>query len=234
MNIQLLKNRPEIISLILFGSTARRDSDAYSDKDVFVLCTDLDLKTFLWLKQEIIAPATGERCSVSGYRFSDVMTMAKMGSLFLWHLKLQGKIIFSKSNVIEGIFDSLKSYVGYQQDLECYGELLYDVTSSIKKHGKLNEFDLSLLFTIVRNICMLLCYHEGVPKFGRSNVYLTAKEIFGEKLPVEDWLYPKLCSWKLWYERGIKPNETINDKIISEPIVAQINDLLEFAKRQCV
>jgi len=233
VNIKLLRERSEIISLMLFGSTARKDGDAYSDKDVFVLCTDLDMKTFLDLKKDVIALAIGEGCSVSSYRFSDVIIMAKSGSLFLWHLKLQGKVIFSKNKVIDGIFKSLKPYEKYQQDLEYYGEILNDVTSSLKKRGELSEFDLALLFTIVRNTCMLLCYHEGIPKFGRSNVYLTAEKLFGQNLPVPDWLYQKLCSWKLWYERGIKPNKTIMNKELLESTIAQVNDLLEFARQKC-
>ena len=81
---------------------------------------------------------------------------------------------------------------------------------------------------------MLLCYHEGIPKFGRSNGYLTAKKIFGKKFPLANWLYPKLCSWKLWYERGIKPKVAVDDMIISESMVRQVENLLEFAKRQCL
>ena len=234
MNIKLLRKKAEILGLILFGSTARSDTDAYSDKDVFVLCADLDLKTFLKLKQEVLEPAVGEGCSVSSYRFSDVGTMAESGSLFLWHLKLQGKVVFSKNKVIEGIFTSLKPYDNYQHDLDYYGELLGDVSASLKKRRRLSEFDLSLLFTIVRNTCMLLCYHEGIPKFGRSNVYLTAMRIFGEKLPLADWLYPRLCSWKLWYERAIRPDRTVDDQVVSESVLAQVSDLLEFAKEQCI
>jgi len=237
MNIPLLCGRPEILGLMLFGSAARRDADVYSDKDVFVLCADLDLETFLKLKQEVILPAAGEDCSVSSYRFSDFLTMAENGSLFLWHLKLQGKFVFSKNTVIEKVFSLLKQYDNYQQDLNYYGELLEDVIVSMRKRGMLSEFDLSLLFTIVRNTCMLLCYHEGIPKFGRSNSYLTAKKIFGKEFHLADWLYPKLCSWKLWYERGIEPNVALNDTTdttISASIVAQVKNLLEFAKRQCL
>ena len=67
--------------------------------------------------------------------------MAKNGSLFLWHLKLQGKVIFSKNAVVEEVFSSLKQYDNYQQDLNYYGELLEDVIISMKKRGMLSEFD---------------------------------------------------------------------------------------------
>ena len=233
MNLTLLQVSPDILGLMLFGSTARKDADVYSDKDIFVLCQDLGLDELLRIKSDFILPSVGQAEGICCYKHKDVVIMAEKGSLFLWHLKLQGRIVFSKNGVLENIFSILKSYDKYQEDLTYYRNLLADVNESLKKWNVLSEFDLSLLFTIARNTCMLLCYHKGMPKFGRSNVYLTARKIFGKELPMVDWLYPKLCSWKLWYERGIKPEGGLPGRSMSYSMIEQLSALLEFARKQC-
>ena len=150
----------------------------------------------------------------------------------LWHLKLQGKIVFSKNSVIEKIFDNLKEYNDYQKDLKYYSELLNDVKASLTKWEIFDEFDLSILFTVARNTCILLCHHLGTPKFGRSNAYLHAKIAYNE-LPLKNYVYQELCSWKLWYERGIKPREPQPNQKILSGIIKDIEKLLRFAQKQC-
>lgn len=234
MNITLLKESKDILAVMLFGSTARKDEDVYSDKDIFVLCNNLTPNEFLEIKHRLILPSAGETSSVCSYRHKDVLLMAQKGSLFMWHLKLQGVIIFSKNNVIENIFTILKPYENYREGLKSCRELLDDIKESFRKWGDLTEFDLALLFTIARNICIFLCYQCGEPKFGRSDAYLTIREIFLEKFPMPDWLYTKLCSCKLWYERGIKIETKLCDKTPDCIIIHHIKRLLEFAERQCL
>lgn len=235
MNIAPLKGSEEILAVMLFGSTARKDRDAYSDKDVFVLCQDLDVRQFFKIRHNLILPVIGENASVCTYMRKDVILMAEKGSLFLWHLKLQGKVIFSKEGVLEEVFNRLKPYNNYDEDLRYYTELLADVKRSSAGWETLTEFDLSLLFTIARNTCILLCHYRGTPKFGRSNAYLAAKRIFGEELPMPQALYSRLCSWKLWYERGIKTsNKDSRDESDLRSILEHVEKLLEFAREECL
>ncbi len=233
MNLQVLKKLPDVLSVVLFGSTARRDADQYSDKDFFVMCCNLDLENLLKMKQDVLVPAIGQTEGISCYRHADTLVMAQKGSLFLWHLKLQGKILFSKNNVFENILSILQHYNNYEKDLSLYMGLLLDVDSSLEKHKFISEFDLSILFTIVRNICILLCYHEGTPKFGRSNAYLTVRSLFNKSLPLEDWVFPTLGSYKLWYERGVKPKKDLNRDFPAQLVLKQIKNLIDFARERC-
>ncbi len=234
MNIDQLSESVQVLAVVLFGSAARKNGDAFSDRDIFVLCKDLPLAELLKLKQNFILPRVGEGDGVSCYRHKDVLLMVRKGSLFLWHLKLQGNIIFSKDGVLEKIFAMLKPYENYEKDLNDCVDLLGDVKKYLAKWKEPNEFDLSVLFTITRNACILLCYHSGNPKFGRSNAYMTAKRIFGQNFPLSDWVYPRLCAWKLWYERGIEPHGDIGDESELEAIVEEVGTLLEFARGQCL
>jgi predicted nucleotidyltransferase len=233
MNLKELKESPEVLSIVLFGSTARRDDDQYSDKDIFVMCRDLDIENLLKIKEDFIIPAIGYIDGISCYRHKDVLLMAHKGSLFLWHLKLQGKILFSKQNSFENILATLQPYKNYEEDLSIYRELLSDVIDNFQKRKTISEFDISILFTIVRNVCILLCYHEVVPKFGRSNAYITARRLFAEGLPLEETVFPKLCSYKLWYERGVKPGRDLFQDFPISSTLEQIGHLIEFAREKC-
>lgn len=234
MNLRYLEESPDILAVMLFGSAAREDSDTCSDWDIFILCVDLSLNELLRVKQYVIRSLIGDRGSVCAYRRRDVVIMASKGSLFLWHLRLEGKIIFSKDGVLEEILAGLKRYCSYADDLNCYKGLLGDVKLSVKKWYVLSEFDLSLLFTISRNVCMLLCHHEHKPTFGRFDVYSVASDMFREKFPLSERLYRELCSWKMWYERGVKLNSSLPNEIECSIMVREVEGLLEFAEEKCL
>lgn len=220
-----------IIGVMLFGSSARGDSDEHSDKDIFVLCKNVEYAELLDTKR-IVETSLQNSASACTYRLADAMKMASQGSLFMWHLKLQGKTVFSKGRAIERVLEAIVPYGGFQQDLELYGTLLDDVKTCYSRNGYLNEFDLSLLFTIVRNICIVLCYREGQPKFGRSNAYLAARRLFPKTLPLSANVYPMLCAHKLWYERGVKLNPDAQTQV--QEVIDEVEELLEFAKRMCL
>jgi len=233
MNLRVLEESSEVLSIVLFGSTARRDTDEYSDKDVFVMCRNIDFENLQKIKEDLIIPAIGYTDGISCYRHEDALLMAQKGSLFLWHLKLQGKVLFSKQNSYENVLASLKPYKDYEKDLSFYTGLLSDVNDSFQKRKSISEFDISVLFTIVRNVCILLCYHETMPKFGRSNAYITACGLFVQGLPLKEWVFPKLCSCKLWYERGVKPERNLLQDFPVCSVLEQIGNLIDFAKEKC-
>ena len=233
MNLQQLETTESVTAVVLFGSAARQDADAHSDTDILVLCNCSDLYALGQIRNDVIVPAIGRRDGVCCYRDIDFRSMARKGSLFLWHLKLQGRVLISKTGTYESILETLRPYDNYEGDLKCYAELLADVTASLRRYGALNELDLSILFTIARNACILLCYHEGTPEFGRSNPYLTARRLFDNTFPLDDWVYPELCSWKLWYERGVRPQSGIRMQLPRDALVEQIRGLLEFTARKC-
>ncbi|MGD1041563.1 MAG: nucleotidyltransferase domain-containing protein [Sedimentisphaerales bacterium] len=234
MNISALQDTKQILGIMLFGSTARRDTDAYSDKDIFVLFDDIPLDELLQIKHRIVLPYCENETFPSCYKNKDALLMAEHGSLFLWHLKLEGRIVFSKRNALQIIFASLKPYINYRKDLECYQELLQDVEKSIERWNTPNAMDIALLFTIARNVCILLCHKNGTPKFGRSNAYLKAKSIFGDRFPLPEALYQKLCSCKLWYERGICIETNILSDLNLPIILSDLRELIRFAGEYCL
>lgn len=234
MNFDIIEEDDNVLGIVLYGSMARKDEDLSSDIDNLILVKDIDSEKLLKFKRKLANRYITVNESLSVYRISDFLSMAQSGSLFMWHIKLQGKIVFSRDNIVEKILADLKPYGKYAYDIEIYSKLLKDVEDSLKIYNICNEVDLALLFTLVRNICILLCFKHGTPKFGRSNAYLKAKSIFGNKFPISDWMYAELCAWKLWYERAIAIQERQISKVPINQMVNNTHNLINFAKEYCL
>lgn len=233
MNLDDLKTNNKILGIILYGSMARKDYDLFSDKDVLILLENIDINEGLAFKNSLINNPARKNENFSLYCYDDFLRMAQKGSLFMWHLKLQGNIIYSKNNIVEKIFIELQPYRNYAQDLKYYSELLGDVKNSSRIYKTRNEVDLALLFTIARNTCMLICFKYGTPRFGRSDAYLKVKSVFEDKLPISEGTYSDLRSWKLWNERAIIP-ENLIEKFPMDQIIDCVYKLIEFGKEYCL
>lgn len=233
MSFSVLAKHSLIDVAVLFGSAARNTEDSFSDIDLLVICKNRKYHSICTVKQWI-RDALANNINVCIYTWHDIFAMAKKGSLFLWHVKLEGKIIFSKSNHIEKVLNTLHPYDNYQNDFDLYKALLSDVKSSWKQWGALCEFDFAMLFTIMRNASMLLCYRLGEPKFGRRDAYLLLLEQYGNELGVSYDLYEKLCFAKLWYERRVgKPNEFIESDRTPH-LIDNISGFLRFVRSRCL
>lgn len=206
MSIRLFEIPQEVKGILLFGSRARGDSDNNSDLDICVLCDDVGFEQAQRTRDRIASMIGCDRHNVSLYTEQKVESMLRKGSLFMWHLKKEGKILFSKGGYCERVLSHLRPYRRHKEDLLYYGSLLHDVRDSIDSHG-VNPFDLDLLFTLYRNTCMVICNLCGRIAFGRVNVFEQAKETYGKMLQDSDGYY-FLSKWKLAYSRGLTTQDT--------------------------
>lgn len=71
----------------IFGSAARGDADAISDRDILIVDDDCDVLR----KRSVILKNDG--FSVASYTFRKLQALAQHGALFLQHLKLEAVII---------------------------------------------------------------------------------------------------------------------------------------------
>lgn len=234
MKVNALNEISQILAAIIFGSTARGDSDTCSDFDIFILCEDIPFNEMKKIKGIVSILFKCHPSNVSVYRLRDVLTMAQKGSLFLWHLKLEGHIVFSRRSIIEQIFSSLRPYNNYKKDFVLYRSLLGDVQKSLNHWRQVNEFDLALLFTICRNTCMLLSFLKGIPKFGRESVFVVAKTAYDNQFSLNKDTYKKLLAWKLGYERGILGAEELPSYEEMTIIIRQANQLINLGLRSCL
>lgn len=217
-----------ILSIILYGSYARNDHDNSSDLDICIITKNRQSKI-----KDVEAinnlPATlpTKDIGITSYPEVAVDSMIKNGSLFLWHLKLEGKVLYGE-NYFSTKMVQLKDFINHKYDIEYHFELFQDSHKAWKSIGIINELDLSVLFTIARNTCMILSHYAGETTFGRVSCFSRAKKLFPD-LPLEydDYLY--LSHWKLIYERGGLVAQDLPDLKTYNKIVLSIKKLLEYA-----
>lgn len=189
----------DIINVILFGSTAREDADEFSDVDIFLLVEDVSQERTEELIQFVKEKLEYDNIGFSLYRKSIFEKLMSEGSMFLWHLKTEGKYIYSRDNL--DLFKDLKPFENFTKNLNIYTKLYSQTINSIKVNGS-NAFDFSQLFFICRNICLLTCYRLGFPTFGRIEVYSKLVDYLNfTPIDWENYIY--LSKWRLNYTRGV-------------------------------
>ena len=149
----------------LYGSHARGDKDSQSDVDVFVAgtpCVSLD-------ELEDNVPIPLNSASLSRYSWDEIYGMAKYGSLFLHHLRLEGRPLYespSCKGTLGSILLGLGEYQCVDRDLGGFRTVLHDVGGALRDEGT-EVFELSVLGTVIRHCSILGCWVLGQPSFGR-------------------------------------------------------------------
>jgi len=191
-----------ILSIVMFGSTARAEEDAYSDVDVCVITRETTNESEIETIKSII---NDDYClqdvEIVVYSADQFEAMNAYGSLFLWHLKLEGKVLFDR-NYFGQVMKRLSVYENHLCELDFHADLLKDVEFSMERLHIVNELDLSQLFTICRNTCMILSHFNQEFAFGRKSAFQSAKRIYND-LPLTEEEYSYLSKWKLRYERSL-------------------------------
>ena len=191
---------PNILSIILYGSKARKDNDTSSDLDLCVLTKGRDKNDIRQIEADgLLTDYHSEELIPTFYPESVVNSMLEHGSLFLWHLKLEGKVLYGEEYFSKKLA-RLKPFKSHKDEIIYHSSLFSDLLRSWNAVSIPNEFDLSILFTISRNTCMILSHKVGKPSFGRVGSFSTAKKMFPD-LPMSLEQYIYLSNWKIVYER---------------------------------
>ena len=179
----------------LYGSYARGNTNPESDIDLLVVNDSP-------IPDEEIPPMPEIVCgvpSVSRYSWSEIEGMASYGSLFLHHLRLEGKCISEGSMVagrLRGVLAGLSPYRRACADVAAFRISVSDVLDSLRSTHSV-PFELSVVGTVLRHASILGCYLSGEPSFGRVepvqrvvSLWELPKEISGE--------FPRLYEYRLW------------------------------------
>jgi predicted nucleotidyltransferase len=163
-------------ALWLYGSDARGDSSSSSDVDILVVSDSI-------MPIEFSSLFPGRRLSVSQYNWSEIDRMAQYGSLFLHHLRLEGKVLNESLDVkgrLQGILDKLPTYLRANRDVRAFRQTLVDIAAELPNPPDL-LFELATLAALIRRIAILGCYLLGSPEFGRTQPLIRLSEAW--KLP---------------------------------------------------
>lgn len=148
----------------LYGSSARGDQLPDSDVDVLVVGNDTGLVDHVGL------PAT-DRLSISHYEWTEIEQMASYGSLFLHHVRLEGRpLLESPDHRMRRLLDSLGEYQRADRELDSFRQVLQDVEGSLGGDYS-PPFELSVIATAARHAAILGCYAIGEPNFGHDSAF---------------------------------------------------------------
>ncbi|HEY5960442.1 MAG TPA: nucleotidyltransferase domain-containing protein [Polyangiaceae bacterium] len=217
---------PLISGVVLFGSQARNEADQYSDRDICAFAKAVNFDQRRTLRDELAFEYQTTPESVCLVTETVAHEMATTGSLFLWHLKLESKVLQDANGFVEGLFGALHPYSGYKRDLDLYERIRQDVTATTTD---INEADGHALFAACRNTCMLLTMWHGTPSFGRDAAYARAQAHFPD-LPLLPSSYRILRDLHLVYTRGVALTvASLSDSQV-RTILTEIQDLIQFCR----
>lgn len=173
---------PPAIGSVLFGSEARGDFDEFSDRDICVFFDSITMRERPSVRARLAEIYSTRPAGICMYSKPIIESMARKGSLFIWHLKLESRILYDPKSFVANLFESVVPYSGYATDMLRYEQIALGVSETLGDTS-LTEADLHALFIAWRNTCLLLTMSRATPVFARSRALQVAHELF-PTLPV--------------------------------------------------
>ncbi|MFH5186319.1 nucleotidyltransferase domain-containing protein [Paenibacillus sp. TAB 01] len=227
-----LFNDGSVDSICLFGSYARGDYDDQSDIDLLIIVEDCDEENLIARKKKIEKELELPYHWLSVYRKSSIKAMHKYGSYFLWHIKNEGKILYSRTPFLSSLLDTLPPYLKTRENLIEYLEVCGDIKKSIQMDAVTLKYDLSILASIIRNTCIALCFLYNKYDFGKYSVVKQCQDILGREFPITLEEYEKLYNFRLIETRNLNLGhavENIINKDYLQSWIKHAEDLIHLA-----
>jgi predicted nucleotidyltransferase len=198
-------------AILLFGSRARGDADCGSDTDFAVFADVGSTERLAQVKEGLCSDLRDTTVNVSVYSGQTAEIMAREGSLFLWHLKLEGRPIFRRDAWIDHLLAGVAPYQGTKalRDIGTFERVLEDVAESIASTEQTILFEAATLFSVLRSIGMIVTALVERPCFGRLEPVTRLTRIMRSDFPLDQQEVQRLLAAKLIYSRKI-PDATVD------------------------
>jgi len=194
---------PVVYGVVLFGSKSRGDADRGSDMDLAVFADAKSPEGLVKIKSDMCRTFSDSTANLSVYSVATAEIMAADGSLFLWHLKLEGRVVFQRDNWFDRLLDRLAPYSSLkaERDLDTFARVLDDVSSSLGRGESTILFEAATLFSVLRSLGMIAAALTGNPCFGRLEPIYRMREQMGSRFRLSDEEINLLLTAKLIYSR---------------------------------
>lgn len=227
-NIGKLTKEGNIREIYLFGSTAREEQDEYSDIDILIVIDDCSEEEYIKLKDKYAAFLNVPISWISVYRNNKIMKMYARGSYFLWHIKKEGKVLYSRGGELENLLLTLPRYADVESDLAEYDEILADIKCELENELISVGYELAVLASLVRNTCIAISYLNNRLDFGRNSAVMYCFSKYNFNVSLEE--YKELYQYRLYHTGKVDCAPGDNMDSLKKWIKIE-SDLLEVAKR---
>lgn len=222
----------EVEAVVLFGSRARGDWDQASDTDIGVFAAAEQLEDLAMVKDAcaLACGSGGVGVSLSVYSVRTAERLAAHGSLFLWHVRLEGAVLFRRSSWLEQVLcnDSLRPYDAScaWRDLETFQCVSREVQAALNQGHGTALFEAATLFAVLRGVGMIVGMRSGRPCFSRLEPIRQLQALMGAAFRLTDAEVSKLAEAKLVYSR--RRSSSWHTPLSSiRKTAAKVNTLLE-------
>ncbi|MGH2506316.1 MAG: nucleotidyltransferase domain-containing protein [Ktedonobacteraceae bacterium] len=185
----------------LFGSYARGDADVASDIDILCIGEIKDRGAI-----ERIAVTKGlpiDRLDIAFYTREAIEGLASKGSLFTWHLRDEGRPIYTRSQWLRKSLRKMPRYASHVADLQVLQTLLHDVEDSLCTSANSTIYDAGIIGTVIRNTGIIVTDFLGAADYSPyAPMSISALEP-RLKPPVRDEEYDVLLSCRRASERPL-------------------------------
>jgi len=220
---------PPVIGSVLFGSEARGDSDQFSDRDICVFFDSITMLERPSVRARLAQIYSTRPPGVCMYSKPIIESMTRKGSLFMWHLKLESRILYDPAGFVEHLFQGVVPYSGYATDILRYERIAFAVSETLAEGASLTEADLHALFVAWRNTCLLLTMSKDTPVFARHRALQVAHELF-PTLPRKSEAYDVLSEEHLRYTRNAQFPIRVLTQDTQQELVAHVLAFIKESK----
>lgn len=146
-----------MLSIYIIGSIARREGDIISDKDLLAVGNQRDVAA-------AVSRYVKDGWNVSQFSRVEFEAMANSKSLFVQHVKQDGRAIRDDSGYLKSVMDAYQIKENYHSELRA-------AVSPINTFSKMEDnywgllFQADVMYVLVRNACVLQCATDATPVF---------------------------------------------------------------------
>jgi len=219
---------PNVVGIVRFGSHARGDASENSDLDICVFVNHLTPELLQAARASNLPYIIKQKnLEITIYDVETANFMASSGSLFLWHLKSEGRIEYQANHFVNDLLRQLRPPTNLGEELGIHRDLFNLVNSRRSDGDYCDAFDLSALYTVIRNVSILLCAAAGELRFGKLDAFEFVTGMYGNLgLSFRD--FKILHDANLSYTRGVHTD--LPSAVAVTSLVAAVGEFVKHAE----